>query len=203
VDRRLHLPQIVGVAWHGATVRASEVQRSITSLTTFLNSFTELMAMCEPVDTYGVYPTWRPKGGRAPEATAAFFDTSRLAGRAVSAFETAGISIRYGSSVSANPAVIWTTMFERAAMLEPRQLYALGQQALGILDQKLDRQRGRERGMIGGLGRFFTIPSQIRGAAGLTPGSRAGWFVASLAGILQTVVSGLLVYAVVQVLGGY
>lgn len=194
-------------------MRASAYDRAARNLHSFLLAFDDLIALLQPEQpAYSTsrFPRWIPKPGAQAEADAAASSVTRLAGPAAEAFEISGCYFEYKppgtfQTKTINPAAVWSTMLGDDAMLDPHLLSVVGGQALGMLENWRNEQAQRERGFVGALAWFFTLPSRVREAAGLPKRSAGGALVSGTVALAQAVfacaVGGALAFPIAKLFG--
>lgn len=174
--------------------RHDDVQAFAAALSRFLD-------VCQPSESNAfltIYPTWTPKPGRETEAVRLAAEVDHASGRAAVAlggeffidwkprgtFQTQRVS----------PAAMWRTILDSDPAFPADAIFAVCNQALGVLDMRATEAEAHERSFAGRVARAFGRRGQRRRVGeGGTPIRTA--FVVSLVGIPAALLVAYLVYA--------
>jgi len=176
--------------------RHDDVQAFALALARFLD-----VCQSSGGDPLGVfYPSWTPKPGREAEATRLASEVDRVAGRAA-------VALGYEFFIDwkprgtmktqrVNPAAGWRTILDTDPFFPVDAIFAVCNQALGVLDMRATEAEEDEKSLAGKVGRVAGVrrkrqPAR-KGESGGGPLRSA--FIASIASIPSLLVVAYLVF---------
>ena len=171
--------------------RHDDVQTFVAALSRFLD-------VCEQSDGYEfltIYPSWTPKPGRQAEATRLAAEVDRASGRAA-----VGLGGEFfidwkprGTTQTkrVNPAATWRTILSDDPAFPADAIFAVCNQALGVLDMRATEAEEREASLAGKIERLTGTPRRHPRESN---GQLRTAFLVSLVGVPAALLVAYLVY---------
>jgi hypothetical protein len=194
--------------------RSQQLEHHIVAVNRFIEALNDFLEVMEPRPEgfSGSFYQWVPKNGQEQRSAQLRAIVNQRSGPATKAAEAANIALTLreppavgGREHVVNAIATWWSALDPPNLLPMQSVFDYCAQVIGHLTAMRDEAEARERTLAGRVARFVRFPLDIREAAGL-PGKRAvnaaavgiGVF---LQGVVVTVVGGVIVAAIILLLG--
>jgi hypothetical protein len=143
---------------------AKTYRRRHDDIEAFADALTRFLAVCDPSESSAfltIYPSWTPKPGREAEAARLAAEVDRASGRAAVAL-SGEFFIDWtprGSSHEkrVSPAAMWRTIIDSDPAFPADAIFAVCNQALGVLDMRATEAEEREHSLGGRIERITRL----------------------------------------------
>jgi hypothetical protein len=169
---------------------AKTYRRRHDDVVAFVEALNRFLSVCEPHAQFSANPTWAPRHGQGAEAARLAGEVDRVAGRAALALGT-DFFIEWKprgtfQTQPVSPASGWRTILDYDPNFTVDVIFAVCNQAIGVLEAKAMEAEEHEHSLAGKVER---VAGRERSASGHLSGVVLGFVVALAAGLVAAYVA--------------